>query len=245
MRLVFSFFLLILGVWLAGCSSDEKKADTPEGAYAIAQDYEKDERFEEALRRYQEVKNKYPYSKYALMAEMAVADVYYKQESFAEAQVAYQNFKDLHPKHPQIDYATFRLGMSFYNQLPPTIDRDLTLASSAILYLDEVIKQYPNSAHVKEAQEKKESAIKMLAEKEQYIADFYFKKEIWESAMVRYENLARTYPGMGFDIHALSQAALSASRNGDQDKAKKLLAELQRRFPNSKEVESVEKEIRK
>jgi outer membrane protein assembly factor BamD len=236
LRVIISVLLLISGIWLtSACSSADKKADTPEGAYQLAQEFDKDERYEEAIKRYQEVKNKFPYSKYATMSELALADAYYKQESYPEAQVAYQAFKDLHPKHQQIDYATFRLAMSFFNQLPPTIDRDLTISQNALLYFDEVVNQYPNSEYVKEAQEKKATTLKMLADKENYIAEFYFIREKYDSAMNRYDALLKKYPGQGWDARALSHAAVAASKIGDADRAKKYLAELQKRFPGSED----------
>jgi outer membrane protein assembly factor BamD len=242
----FQVLPLLMGCLLifTACSSKDKSADTAEGAYAIAQEYDKDELWERAIQKYQEVKNKFPYSKYATMAELAIADCHYKDESFGEAQVSYQSFKDLHPKHAQIDYVTHRLGLSFFNQLPPTIDRDLTLATSAILYFEEVVKQYPNSAHAKEAAEKRDSAYKMLGEKEQYIADFYFKREKYDSALTRYEGLLKKYPRLGFDARSLSRAAIAAARNGDQDKAKKYLAEVRTQFPGSQEAIEAGKEVR-
>lgn len=242
--IVVGFFLHLAAWGLVSCSSDEKKADSAEGAYSMAQEYEKDDRFEEAIRRYNEVKNKFPYSKYATMAELSVADVYYKQESYPEAQVAYQNFKELHPKHPQIDYVTYKVAMSFFEQLPGTIDRDLTLASSAILYFDEVISQYPNSTYLQEARDKRADAQKRLAQKEEYIADFYFKKELYESALTRYENLYRTYPGLGFEAKALSRASIAAHRSGDLERAKRYLSVLKQKFPDSSELGDAAKEMR-
>lgn len=246
-----SFFvsLLIVGSiacsnLLTACSSKEKNADTPDGAYAIAQELDKEELWERAIPKYQEVKNKFPYSKFATMAELAIADCHYKDEAYGEAQVSYQSFKDLHPKHPQIDYVTQRLAMSFFNQLPPTIDRDLTLASSAILYFDEVLKQYPNSEYVPEAKQKKQDAYKMLAEKELYIADFYFKQEKYDSALTRYEVLLTKYSGLGFDQRALGRAAISAARNGDKDKGKKYLQDINKQFPGSREASEAERELR-
>lgn len=242
---IFSILTLSLAlVFLNSCSSDEKRSDTPEGAFSLAQEYEKDERFEEAIRRYNEIKNKFPYSKYATMAELAAADTYFKQESFAEAQVAYQGFKELHPKHPQIDYVTFRLGLSYYEQLPSTIDRDLALASSAILYFDEVISQYPNSAHAKDAQEKRKESLMKLAQKEEYIADFYFKKGVYDSALTRYEGLFRTYGDLGFEAKAIGRAALCAHRSGDQDRAKRYLSMLKQRYPDSDDYKTAAGEIK-
>lgn len=236
-------FSTLLCAFVVGCSTDDKRADTPEGAFAIAQEFEKEDRYEEAIRRFQEVKNKFPYSKYATLAEMAIADTYYKQESFPEAQVAYQAFKDLHPKHPQTDYATFKLGMSFYEQVPKTVDRDLTLANSAILYFDEVIKQYPNSEHVAEAKEKKAESLKMLAGKEDYIANFYFIREKYDSALTRYEGLLRKYPNLGFDAVALSRAAISAKMVGEPNRARRYISDLEKKFPDSSELKDAKKEV--
>lgn len=235
---------LVMSLAIVGCSSDEKKSDTAEGAFALAQEFDKSERYDEAIRRYQEVKNKFPYSKFATEAELAMADAYYKQETYPEAQVSYQTFKELHPKHAQIDYVTFRLAMSFFNQLPDTIDRDLTLTQSAMLYFDEVVARYPNSTHVKESQEKKQECLKKLAGKEEYIADFYFIRSKYDSALNRYESLLKVYPNLGFDARALSRAAISAARLGELDRAKSLIQKLRTQFPGSSELASAEKEIR-
>ncbi|WP_374076761.1 outer membrane protein assembly factor BamD [Bdellovibrio bacteriovorus] len=232
-----------MGLLLSGCSTTEKNSNTPEGAFAIAEEYDQGERYEEAIRRYTEVKNKFPYSNFATKAELAIADVYYKQESYAEAQVSYQMFKELHPTVPNADYVQFRIGMSYFNQLPTTIDRDLTQANDAILNLSEVIKKYPNSVHVGEAKEKRSAAIKMLAEKEEYIADFYFKRKIFDSALSRYEGLYNNYRGLGLDAKALSRAAICAQKTGDTPKAKKYTEILAREFPGSSELKDAQKEI--
>lgn len=236
-------FAAALGFILMGCSSIERNSNTPEGAFAIAEEFDKGERYEEALRRYNEVKNKFPYSNYATKAELAIADVYYKQESYPEAQVAYQMFKELHPTVPNADYVQFRIGMSYFNQLPSSIDRDLTQANDAILNLSEVIKKYPNSEYASEAKEKRSTTIKMLAEKEEYIADFYFKRKIYDSALGRYEGLYENYKGLGFDAKALSRAAICASKIGDSPKAKKFTDLLARDFPDSSELKAAQKEV--
>lgn len=233
----------LLGIFASGCSTTEKNADTPEGAFAIAEEFDKGERFEEAIRRYTEVTNKFPYSNLATKAKLAVADVYYKQESYAEAQVSYQMFKELHPTAPESDYVQFRIGMSYFNQLPSTIDRDLAVADDAILNLTDLIKKYPNSTHVAEAVEKRRVAVKMLAEKEDYIADFYFKRSIFDSALKRYEGLYQNYRGLGFDSKVLARIAISAKKIGDDPKAKKFRDILAKEYPDSSELKEVSREL--
>lgn len=241
--LKFISFLLVSTALIA-CSSMDKKSDTPEGAFSIAEEFDKDERYEEALRRYTEVKNKFPYSNYATKSELAIADVYFKQESYPEAQVSYQAFRELHPKHPQVEYVLFRIGLSYFNQLPSTLDRDLSLANEAIEGFDELIRQFPDSQYTKEAVAKKTDTLKMLAGKEEYIAAFYFKREMYDSALSRFETLISKYPRLGFDEKALYGAAFSANKIGDAYKAKKYLAELVTKFPKSSEAEQAQKEIK-
>jgi len=229
---------------LVACTTADKKSDTPDGAFAIAEEFDKDERYEEALRRYTDVKNKFPYSNFATKAELAIADVYYKQESYPEAQVSYQAFRELHPKHQQIDYVMFRIGMSYYNQLPSTLDRDLTVAQEVLLSFDDLMKRFPSSQYINEAAEKKLETLKMLAGKEQYIADFYFKREMFDSALTRYEGLYSKYSKLGFDEKALYGATVSANKIGDSFKAKKYLTELVSKFPDSSEARSAQKEVK-
>lgn len=232
--------IVFCNLFLSACASDEKKTDTAEATFEVAQELEKNERFEEAIRKYSEVKNKFPYSSFATKAELAIADVYFKEESFGEAQINYQTFKELHPKHPQIDYVVFRIGLSFFNQLPETIDRDMTLAKDSIEAFDELIEKYPKSAHFAESKEKKVEALKKLAAKEDYIGDFYFKRKIYDSSLLRYEFLLKNYPKLGFDEKALARAYHSAKKVGDNVKSKNLFNRFKNEFPDSKELSKIE-----
>lgn len=240
LRVILSLFFALS---VTACSTAEKKADTPEGLFAVAQEFEQNERYELAIQRYTEVKNKFPYSSFATKAELAIADVHYKNESWPEAQVSYQAFKELHPTHPQIPYVSLRVGLSFYNQLPETVDRDLTLAKDAITAFDEVLRRFPTSEYAHEAAEKKEDCLKRLAGKEQYIADWYFKQKQYDSALPRYEGLLKTYPDLGFEPHALQRAAECSEHTNQKDKAKRFLAVLQDRYPNSREAKIVRREL--
>lgn len=230
--------------FIVGCSSSDKfDTSTPEGAFKQAEEFEKDERYEEAAARYTDVKNKFPYSKLATQAELKLADVQYKREAYIEAQSAYQLFKEFHPKHPQADYVTFRLAMSYFNQLPSSIDRDLTVAEKAILYFDEVLGTYGSSSHAEEARKKRTEALKMLAQKELYIANFYAKRKKFDSAVKRYETVLKNYPNLGLDAEALLGAARSAIKAGEKDRGNQHLKTLHSQFPNSDEARRAKNEF--
>jgi outer membrane protein assembly factor BamD len=149
----------------------------------------------------------------------------------------------MHPSHPQSDYVTFRLGLSFFNQLPATIDRDLAVAERAILYFDEVVNTYPKSQYVTEARDYKTKALKMLADKEYYIANFYFIRDFYESALGRFEDLLNKYPKMGLDAKALYGATVSAYKIKELGKAKTYYQRLATEFKGSSEAEKARREL--
>lgn len=236
--------LLFLIVFLVSCSSADKlDTSTAEGAFKLAQTYEKDERYEEAISYFREVKNKHPYSRFATEAELAIADIEFKREAFAEAEVSYRLFKELHPNHPKMPYVTYRLGLSIFNQLPSTIDRDLASANNAIIYFEEVMSSFAQSEFAKEAQKKKLKSQKMLAEKVMYIANWYYGQKEWESALGRYEDVLGQHAALGFDKKALLGAALSAKFHKDLGKARTYVQRLAKRFPDSKEYKKAKKEV--
>ncbi|MCC6276947.1 MAG: outer membrane protein assembly factor BamD [Oligoflexia bacterium] len=229
-----------------GCASGELvDSNNPEAAFKAAEEYEKDERFEDAITKFSEVKNKHPYSRFAVEAELKIADIYFKRENFADAQTAYQLFKDFHPKHPRTDYVTYRLAMSFYNQLPATADRDLSPSFKAMQYFDEVVASFPQSQYVAESKEKKNSCLKLLAEKESYIGNFYFIRGIFDSAYRRYSGLLTKYPNQGFDELAMYRASISAFESGDKENGIKFSKELIERFPKGEYTADAKEALQK
>ena len=184
-----AFLLLFSLFFLSACVSYEDfDTNTAAGSYGLAKQLEDDERYEESVLQYRDVKNRFPYSRFAVEAELRLAEVQFKKESFQEAQASYQLFKELHPKHEKIDYVTFQVAESIFKQLPSTIDRDLSLAPQAIRQYRVVINQYPQSSFVEKAKKRVVESRQMLAEKSLYIADFYYRTRRYVSALVRWKS---------------------------------------------------------
>lgn len=216
-----NFVLVVFASLFVSCSSfDGIDKNKPEGLYELAKRYEEAERYEEAIAHLNDLRNRFPYSSLALEAELKIADIQFTRESFEEAKAAYQLFKELHPKHSKIDYVTYRLGLCGYKQLPESIDRDLSSSKDALENFNLLIDVYPNSKYVKDAQSKKQEILQKLAEKELYIADFYFKRKDYLSALGRYENLLSQYPSKSLNEQALLGALRSAIAADERDRAR-------------------------
>lgn len=202
-------FLLLL---VAACSSDKPKGRTEaEVLFKEAQELMEAERFILATEKLNAIKTQHPYSFYATPAELMQADVLYLQESYVEAAAAYLLFRDFHPRHEKIPYVVFRIAESFYKQIPDTIDRDLEPAMEAIKYYDEVRMKYPDSSYKPQAEKRIKRAQNMLRQKDQYIADFYFKTEKFAPARYWYLDILESHQDTKTRNHAMLRTILATS----------------------------------
>ncbi len=188
-------------MFLSSCSNIEKiqGADKAETYYLRGEAYLKESSFEQALEKFNLVKNKFPYSKYAVDAELKIADTYYKKEEYMEAQKQYELFAEFHPSDPRRDYAIFQSGMCYDELTPSSVDRDLSYAPKALSEYKTVMELYPNSIYFKDALDKYTKIRIKLAEKEIYIGRFYRKRGRYDSAVERYKGVLNNFSDLGFD----------------------------------------------
>lgn len=195
-HIILSFLALsILPVLYGGCAGKDIDENNPEEMYRDAiQDVDAD-RYAVALEKFRKIKNKFPYSKYSILARLKTADVYYSQESFLEAASAYESFVELHPKHDQVPYALFRTGESYHEATPTQIARDINTATKAIAAYENYLGRFPKDENNDKAKERSQKLRETLAEKQLYIANFYYRQDQYRAARLRYESILRDYSG--------------------------------------------------
>jgi outer membrane protein assembly factor BamD len=176
-----------------GCSSTETNPDDPSSLSKEVDELVESNRYILALERLQELKNRHPYSPQAIDAQLRMADIYFLQENFSEAAATYEAFRDLHPKHAKVRYSMYRAGLSYYSDIPDLRARDLTPAFKAQDAFREFLNQFPEGEFVADAKAKLSETRNAIAEKELYVANFYFRKDDWESAKGRYSKIISFY----------------------------------------------------
>jgi outer membrane protein assembly factor BamD len=144
------------------------------------------------------VKEEYPLSQLAIMAELGIADSFFSDEKYVDAQVVYNEFVELHPTNPNVPYAMYQFGMCHYNMME-TIDRDQTETVKARTAFEKLITRFPNSKFSFLAEKKLMECKERLAEHEFYVGYFYFKSKKYYAAMRRFEGVAKNYPNLGLD----------------------------------------------
>lgn len=228
-----ALFFLVLALFLNGCADKELNPDDPESLYKAAEENYEDEHYFQALEKFRDLKNRFPYHSRATDAELKIADTYFAQESYLEAASSYEIFKELHPTHAKADYVQYRIGLSYFNQIPENSARDLSAAYRAIEAFETVAEKYPSSEFAKKAKEQIGEARGRLAEHENYVADFYFRKRHYLSATYRYQSLLRDFPKSVFEEEALIRLGRSYTNIRMNGNAKDALNRLLSEYPDT------------
>lgn len=201
---------------LYGCSSAEIDENNPTALMKEAEEDIDASRYLLAIEKLQSIKNKHPYSKEAVEAQLRIGDVYFLQDSFTEAAATYEAFRDLHPKHAKIGYATYRVGLSHFMDIPKKHARDLTPATHAEQSFNDYLYRFPSGEFAVEAKKKLAETRSILAEKEMYIAKFYFKRKDWDSARGRYQKVIHLYSDTPFFEEAEKQLKKIEDKTGEE-----------------------------
>ena len=225
-------------------------------AYEKGMQEKKDHNPLEATRYFEYVRNNFPYSQYAALAQLAIADMAYERDDWSQAATLYQDFVKSHPSHPKADYAAFRAGMAYFNDrpsdvfmLPPGYEKDQAPVRQALEALNRFVSGYPKSEYAPKAREMIHDCRELLARHERYVADFYWKREQWRGAAGRYMTLADTYGDLqGGKVQADSlwraaQAYRNANDPGDERKALQRLVQEAPRDPRRAEAEALLRQI--
>ena len=164
----------------------------------------RDSRYDEATELYQQLKDRYPYSRYALLAELRLGDSYLKAERYEEAAMAYDDFLRLHPRNEAIPYALFQMGMTQHAQMR-TPDRDASNAAKALEIFKRLRSNYPNNEYSNQAAPRMEECIANLAVHNIRVGDFYLHRGRYEAAIGRYRQVITQYPDAGYYNEAMQK----------------------------------------
>lgn len=191
--------VLILVGLMCGCGKGKgwfgrKTPDRPPEELAKEGiEYLKKRRYIAAEDTFAQIKDRYPYSEEALLAQIKLADALYYNKKFDEAQAAYKEFEKLHPTHKAIPYVIYQQALCYYRQRP-TIDRDQSYTQKALAEFRRLLKKFPQSQYAAKAERYKLRCLEDLAAHEFYVGEFYFKTKHYSSSLDRFQALSQEYP---------------------------------------------------
>jgi outer membrane protein assembly factor BamD len=204
-RTVFSLLLIAaLCMTLPGCAALDKTLEffgyggdsTPgisEGLVTDGMDLFNHGKYSSALKSFEEIKDRFPFSNVGLLAELKSADCNYFMENYREARTLYQEFEGNHPTNEAIPYVLFQIGMTYYQEIN-TVDRDPGAAMNAVEAFSRQTRSFPQSPYYQEAKARIMAARDFLAQHEFYVATFYYRTDEYKQAQGRLEYLVANYP---------------------------------------------------
>ncbi len=224
--------VLLMLFMISGCAwwdrlwgGGDERLRTPESLYARGKEHYDRKNYEKAIEVFRRVKEEYPLSQLAIMAELGIADSYFSDGKYVDAQVFYNEFIELHPTNPNVPYAMYQFAMCHYNQME-TIDRDQTETIKARAAFERLISRFPDSKFSFLAEKKLRECKERLAEHEFYVGYFYFKSKKYYAAMRRFEGIAKNYPNLGLD-YKVSYFLAESKRLWEKEKSEKRAPETE------------------
>ena len=179
---------------------------------------EKDTLF--AAKKFNEAELIFPQSDWAPIAALMTAYVYYSDDYYSDAVYHLKRYLKVYPKHKDIDYAHYLLGMCYYENI---IDegRDLDPLLKAKKEFEILINNYPNTEFAIDAGFKLGLITDRLAGKEMYIGRHYERSQKWVAAINRFKNVVENYETSVYVEEAIYRLAEIHYIIGLEDEAKK------------------------
>ena len=199
--------LLLALFALGGCSSWGKKKDenvSPEALYDRATKLVTEGSYEPAIKSYEALTARYPFSDSARQARLDLIYAYYRAHEKESAIDAADTFIRENPTHARIDYAYYMKGLVYFERSPNFLERwfkvDLSMrppqdARKSFDAFARVASQYPNSEYAADARQRMVYLRNRLAEYEIHVADYYVRRGAYVAALDRTRYVIETYDG--------------------------------------------------
>jgi outer membrane protein assembly factor BamD len=196
-----------------GSSSSVEKSAEQLAADGMLKMQKKD--YEDAVKDFRQLKERYPYSKYAMLAELKLGDAYFYHEDYTDAAIAYEEFARLHPRNEVIPYVFYQIGMCHFLAFT-TVDRDQEETRLAIEAFQRLIQTYPESEYALKANKQLFECQKRIAAHEFHVGRLYFIMGEFYAARERLEMVNRRYPqairDLGYEVELDKMLAASVNR---------------------------------
>jgi outer membrane protein assembly factor BamD len=182
-------------------------------------------RYEDARQAFLKIVERHPNSGLAPRARFLLGEAYYREAEFDKAIAQFDAFMSFYPRHQIADLVQYRLAMSYYDQMKP-VEQDQGLTVKAVEHFRKLVKEFPDSRYATDALAKIEVCRGRLAQKEVWVATYYFNQGNPGGARQRLALVLKDYPRSLVVPEALWLLAEVNFREGKSEEATGLLRRL-------------------
>ncbi len=191
------------------------------------------QRYATASTEFDAVEQYYPYSSWAVNAQLMQAYAQYLQNHYSDAIGTLDRFIQLHPAHRDIAYVYYLRALCFYEQIAD-VQRDQKSTDEAMTALQEVVNRFPDSAYARDSRLKIDLARDHLAGHEMQVGRWYEDQHLYAAAIGRFQRVVDDYQTTNHVPEALHRLTEIYLILGLPDQARRTAAVLGHNYPGSR-----------
>lgn len=194
--------------------------------------------FHEAITHLNRLVLNYPEDENVVEARYLLGLANYETEEYPSAAQDFERFQSDYPADSLADDALYWAGRSYEAQsLEPPLDQADT--RRAISSYSDLVRQYPASGHVADAETRIAGLRERLAEKEYLNTRFYARQKLWEATEIYARSLIEEYPQSSWVAPAYLLLLRAFEAQGKAVEAAAARTTLLEQFPESPEAAEV------
>lgn len=243
--------ICLCGLFLAGCAhtktqipqahSEHERLAAAKSLYERAHKELKAEHFKQALNQYNTLEDNYPFTRYAVQAQLDSIYAHFRSNDPDVAIAEAKQFIKEHPTYSQLDYVYYIKGLVNFQRsakeghsLLPIDEarRDMTYTRQAFEDFGVLIQKFPKSRYAHDARQRMIFLRNRLARHNLLIAKYYMKRGAWIAANRRAQRILTQYQGTKAMPEALLIMVRSYNKLGLKKAAGDTRKILAANFPN-------------
>lgn len=248
-KLLIGPLVLCLGLQLTLVSCDKKKTFVDRGSAEAdleqCMKLSRKKHYEEAIECLEIYKSRYPGTTASAEAELSIGDNFFDQKDYLLAAESYESFIRNHPLHDRVDYAFYRLGLSYLTEAPKAIDRDQEYLDDSIRAFQTQLRLYPESSYRPAVEEGMRDATTRIGRRHYYVGNFYYRTGEYRAAIPRLYQVIMQYPEIPEYEKAFYKLALSFLKLNELDRAQQTYTEMSSRIPESRWTKKTGRAVKK
>lgn len=197
---------ITISLLIGGCSKDrELLQDDREAAelYDAAHSSLTARDYAQAIILYKQLRNRFPFGRYAEQGQLDLAYAYHKAGEPENVSATVDRFIRTYPTHPNVDYAYYLRGLTYYEQnigflsrlFPERIaTRDQSQSRQSFDGFSELLRRYPQSRYAPDARQRMVFLRNNLAQYEIAVGEYYMRRKAYIAAVSRAKYVLETYP---------------------------------------------------
>lgn len=240
-------FVVLLLVALSACKKSNKKESVEVTKFSAETLYNKSKKYmdlniwDNAILNYKNLRNQYPFGRYAEQGSLELAYSYYKNYEMELAISTLERFIKNYPAHEYLDYAYYLKGLIYFEserglmqriKADDATDRNQENAKQAFVALKTFLEKFPNSKYAPDAELRMIHLRNQLAAFELQVAKYYLRRKAYVAAISRSKYVIESFQKTAAVPDALAVMIEAYTQLGEKELASSSSLVLQTNYPN-------------